>query len=169
MDKVNEQSPNLVEALVSNWQSPQTFSQINNGTKKIKFMELSLSHGAFSFVLFFFFFVKSFSFLSPIFCRWSRRLIDWEAAVAAAAAVGSWEGIMVVVVVGGNGGQPCRALQRLELERTGYTHQDCSPCHSLSPSPIKSKQLHNPSFLCFQYVYILFFFSSLQILQCSIF
>lgn len=40
------------------------------------------------------------------------------AAVAQAAATEMWQGIteVEVVVLGGNGGQPCRALQRLELE-----------------------------------------------------
>lgn len=67
------------------------------------------------------------------------------AAVAQAAATEMWQGIMEVevVVLGGNGGQPCRALQRLELEIyiritcTIMNHDlfralDFSACQSLS-------------------------------------
>ncbi|RVX23673.1 hypothetical protein CK203_000758 [Vitis vinifera] len=51
----------------------------------------------------------------------SRRFMDWEVMLAAAAAAAeAWEGIRVVV--GGNGNQPYRALQKLELERTTTFH-----------------------------------------------
>lgn len=46
--------------------------------------------------------------------------MDWEVMLAAAAAAEAWEGIRVVV--GGNGNQPYRALQKLELERTTTFH-----------------------------------------------
>jgi hypothetical protein len=74
-----------------------------------------------------------FSFLS---CRrWSRRLTDWEAMVAVQAAAAAeeeeWGCIMVLVlVVGGNGSQPCRAFQKLELEK-----------HNLAPSPLSFTQV----------------------------
>lgn len=71
------------------------------------------------------------------------------AAVAQAAATEMWQGIMEVevevevVVLGGNGGQPCKALQRSELEIyicttcTIMNHDliralDFSACQSLS-------------------------------------
>ncbi|KAK4346679.1 hypothetical protein RND71_033018 [Anisodus tanguticus] len=57
--------------------------------------------------------------------KWSMTLINMEAAVAAAVAREVWEDIMVV----GNGNQPYRVLQRLELE--------LSPTHcTISPTPI---------------------------------
>ncbi|KAJ6871980.1 hypothetical protein NC651_031158 [Populus alba x Populus x berolinensis] len=60
------------------------------------------------------------SFLS--FCRWSRRLSDWEAMVAVqAAAAEECGGIMVMLVVG-HGNQPCRLLQELELEKHYHLH-----------------------------------------------
>lgn len=86
-------------------------------------------------------------------------------AAAAAAATEVWQGIMVVeVVVGGNGGQPCRALQRLELERyMQHSVISSEPLISLSFPPTNKNKLAEPkSFHSFPYLHILFFFLRLM-------
>lgn len=85
-------------------------------------------------------------FFVPFFLfRWRARFTDWEAAAVAVAEVSVLVlgGIIKLVVVVGNGSQPCRAFQKLELERT--------PSLSLPLSPLSLWSQSHPNLPLFLY------------------
>lgn len=123
--------------LINQYWSQQSMTSVNMYYESIRFVIFPLPLGVCAYpmqcqgYLFFLFIVRS-----------NRRFNEWGTMAGATTTIKKvLEGLSLVVVV--NGGQPCRALQKLELERTIII--------IIAPTPMNKpcRATTDPSFLSF--------------------